>query len=428
MTPTDPTASPDPAPLRDRAATTVRELADRLGDPRRVAELSDTWSPLSLSEGHPGVALLFAELADQDPAHRPTVHAHLAAAVAALPGPVRSGLYHGVPALTFAAHAARRVPEDYAGLLQRLDPAVDGAVRALLDEDGARLAERRAGLPFPDVDLVSGLAGLTALLLARRPGDDGTPVAAVTHLLRVLEPLPRDGELVPGWWSPGGHRGDDSTHFPDGHLNFGVAHGIPGILAVLVAAHRAAVPVAGLPDAITQTAELLLDRRTTEGLWPAVVPLKTFTAGGTAGAARTAWCYGTPGVAAVLHRAGTALDRPDWCRTAVDAALRDLTEPFGVTDPGICHGWAGLLHLAAVLGHASGDARFIPLQHRFAAHILDAYDPDLPFGFGWEGKEPTPVVNGAGLLTGAAGIALALHTYATEAPPASGWDGALLLS
>ncbi|MFD9812016.1 lanthionine synthetase C family protein [Streptomyces sp. NPDC059080] len=418
----------DRAALRTRAAATATEVAGRLTDPGETAAAACSWSASGLDEGHPGVALLFAELSHHDPRHRPAVHAHLKAAVAGLPYALQGGLYAGVPALVFAAHTARQAPEDYAGLLHQLDPVVVRAVRARLDEDRRRLTARRAGLGFPAYDLISGLTGLTGLLLARRPADDPTLTEAVTHLLRLLEPLPREGVPVPGWWTPGGHRGDDDAEFPDGHLNFGVAHGITGVLSVLVTAHQAQVPAPGIGEAVADLAALLLERRTADGRWPAVVPLADFTAGRTAHAGRSAWCYGTPGVAAVLHRAGVALDRPDWRRTAVDAALRDLGEPLGVGDPGICHGWAGLLHLATVLRHASGDARFAALQDRFAARALDAHDPDRPFGFGWAATDTDEVVNCAGLLTGASGIALALHAYATGAPPAGGWDAALLLS
>ncbi|MFF9479567.1 lanthionine synthetase C family protein [Streptomyces sp. NPDC014733] len=430
MTPTGPAGhgDRDPVALRTAATEAVGEVAERLADPRKVADTADFWIPQALSDGHSGMALFFAELAHQDPAHRATAHAHLAACVAALPGRPGDGLYHGAPALAFAAHTARRAPDDYAGLLARLDPAVDGAVRALLQQDRARLAERRAGLPFSVYDLIGGLAGLTRLLLARRPADDPTLTGAVAHLLRILEPLPRDGTLVPGWWSPGGTDGRADENFPDGHLNFGVAHGITGVLSVLVTAHRAQVPAPGLGDGIHHIAELLLARRTEDGRWPSLLPLADFTAGRGGPPGRSAWCYGTPGVAAVLHRAGEALDRPDWRQAAVDAALLDLADPSGVGDAGICHGWAGLLYLATVLGHASGDARFTALQDRFAARTLDFADPARPFVFGGDPAKKTGGANCAGLLTGAAGTTLALHAYATGAPSAGGWDAALLLS
>lgn len=40
---------------------------------------------------------------------------------------------------------------------------------------------------------------------------------------------------------------------------------------------------------------------------------------------------------------------------------------------------------------------------------------------------PSAAPAGPGLLTGAAGIALALHAYATDAPPRTSWDAAFLL-
>ncbi|WP_327156852.1 lanthionine synthetase C family protein [Streptomyces tubercidicus] len=425
----EPTAT-DPAALRSRAAAVVAELADRLADPRRVASAADEWSALGLGNGHPGVALLFAELAHRDPAHRPTVHAHLAAAVAQLPATAGRGLYTGVPALAFAAHTARRTPEDYAGLLSRLDPALERAARTLLDRDRARLAERRDGAHFSAYDLTTGLAGYARLLLARRSEHGGVLGEVLAHLTRFAEPLWPAGRRVPGWWSPGGPTLGSDGDYPHGHVNFGLAHGAPGILAVLAAALRAGVPVPGLRAAVTGLGEQLLAHRTADGRWPAVIPLPEFLAGTVPEPGGSGWCYGTPGVAGALSQAAEALDRSDWGRTAVDAAVLDLAAPRAVVDTGLCHGWAGLLHLCGVLARTSADPRLSGQRDRLAARVLDAYDPRLPFGFR-AGGPGTPHGQGtghhAGMLTGAAGIALALHAYATDAPPATDWDLALAL-
>ncbi|WP_240647109.1 hypothetical protein [Streptomyces globisporus] len=73
---------------REAAVRVVAEVADRLADPERVARIAGVpdnlmhypgdpqpvWDPLQLSDGHPGVALLYAELAvtGSAPAPAPT--------------------------------------------------------------------------------------------------------------------------------------------------------------------------------------------------------------------------------------------------------------------------------------------------------------------------------------------------------------------
>ncbi|MCB5906071.1 lanthionine synthetase C family protein [Streptomyces pinistramenti] len=428
----DDAAPADPAALRERAAQVVAELADRLADPRRVAAAADFWHALGLSEGHPGAALLFAELAHHDPAHRATIHAHLAAAAGGLPGPDADGLFAGVPSLAFAAHTARQAPEDYAGLMRRLDPALDRSVRTRLDAERARQTEPQDGTAFHhDYDLIRGTTGLTRLLLARRAEHPELLHEALASLIRLLEPLPLRGGHVPGWWAPSGPQIDSEADFPGGrgHLNFGVAHGIPGTLAVLTAAYQEGVRVPGLHGAMTGIGDLLLTWRTADGGWPGSMTVQRFEDGAAPLRSRTAWCYGTPGVACVLHRAGEALDRADWREAAVAGLVRELEAPVRVHDSSLCHGWGGLLHLTGRLGRASGDPRLAVHRDRLAARVLDAYDPALPFGFRAGRREEPRESPGhyAGFLMGAAGIALALHSYAVDASPLSGWEMALAL-
>ncbi len=64
--------------------------------------------------------------------------------------------------------------------------------------------------------------------------------------------------------------------------------------------------------------------------------------------ARSAWCYGDPGVAVALLLAGRDLDEPEWQQAGIELGLRAgrrLPEQSGVTEAGICHGAAGLAHL-----------------------------------------------------------------------------------
>jgi class I lanthipeptide synthase len=66
-----------------------------------------------------------------------------------------------------------------------------------------------------------------------------------------------------------------------------------------------------------------------------------------------------------------------------------------------------------------------------ALMTMDAFDAGARFGF----RSPSDVTTGrptwvddGGFLTGAAGIALALHRYAGGAEPRTAWDAALLVT
>jgi Lanthionine synthetase C-like protein len=119
-----------------------------------------------------------------------------------------------------------------------------------------------------------------------------------------------------------------ADRYPYGNLNCGLAHGIPGPLAMMSLALRHGVTVPGLSDAVDCAATWLAGHRADDrwGVnWPVAVPI---TAEGTVEAvkpgcadepSRSAWCYGAPGVARALWLAGLALDRPDWRHLAVEA-------------------------------------------------------------------------------------------------------------
>jgi hypothetical protein len=89
-------------------------------------------------------------------------------------------------------------------------------------------------------------------------------------------------------------------------------------------------------------------------------------------------------------------------------------------DQSLCHGRAGLLHLALGVDD--------PAAGGVAERVLAAFDPAMPFGFTSQHPRAARPLDRPGFLEGTAGIALVLHEYATGRPPRTGWDAALLLS
>ncbi|WP_277753581.1 lanthionine synthetase C family protein [Streptomyces lydicus] len=291
------------------------------------------WGPLTLANGLPGTALLFGELARTDDAWRPVAHRHLAAAGRVMNSAPSRGLFSGPAALLAAAQTCAG-PEGHYGALRR------GLATWVAEDQTERLRVFRAraqdggtGVDWAAYDLINGLSGTTRLLLdSVADADEAGPTvesaltASLHHLIDVTAPIRVDGHEVPGWWVPAElHVSErDRETYPRGDFNLGMAHGIAGPLAVLCRAYEAGHGMPGMRDAIHRIADWLLSwtlRDEAGPYWPARAgwdeevaprrPHELFT--------RTAWCYGTPGVAAALFRAGTVMDRPDWRTAAVDA-------------------------------------------------------------------------------------------------------------
>ncbi|MGW4796233.1 lanthionine synthetase C family protein [Nonomuraea sp. NPDC004297] len=447
--------SPAPAPAdrgaahRRAAAGVVAEIADRLAEPDRVAGIAGApdnlmrypgdpqpvWHPLLLSDGHPGVGLLFAELAAGAPELRGRAHAHLSAALGSGIRLLPQSLFSGMVALAFAGHAAATGFGGYASMLAGLDRHITGQARERARADRERL---RAGEPagaWNRYDVLGGAAGIGRYLLARHDSAAGPAVRpALTDVLEslvataVADDLDRHGTRLPPWWVT-----DGLEHGLPEHVNLGLAHGVSGPLALLSVAWRQGVRVDRQDEAIERIMALLSRWRATDDAgprWPHLITLPRLRSGRPPERARDSWCYGAAGTARAVHLAGVALGRADW-RAEAHAALRGALAVASdelIHDSALCHGWSGLLQIVLRMAHDSPGSGYHALADGLAARVLAGYDPEAPFRYRYRHSLAARDLDRPGFLEGAAGIALALHAYATGDAPATSWDSAMLLS
>ncbi|MBB5494834.1 lanthionine synthetase C family protein [Nocardiopsis metallicus] len=380
------------------------------------------WAATSLASGTIGSALAHIENARTTTA--PTardqawVQAHRwvqAATAHGVEATDASALYLGVPAVTFALDAAGR----YRATQERLLEQTVAVAHRRVDAASARLRSEVAAT-FAEYDVFFGLTGLGALLLRTAPGDDALG-RILQYLVSLTRPRTVQGCSVPGWWVSHDPRRGVSRHFPAGHANLGMAHGMGGILALLATAHRAGATVPGHDEALHVLLEYL-DAWAQDGpagpWWPETLTLHDVVAGSPhhGGPARPSWCYGTPGLARAGQLAALALgDRPrqEFFEHALDRCLSDPAQLARINDAGLCHGWAGLYQTT---WRASTDA----ITPALAAH--------LPHLRAVLAASAAPGTGDAGFLDGTAGTALALMTALTDTAPATGWDTCLLIA
>jgi len=294
--------------------------------------------------------------------------------------------------------------------------------------DLKRLAGRRGGVAVGEYDLISGLTGIGAYLLARRhdPAVEKVLQAVVTSLVV----LSGEDAGVPRWHSPAQLLDEYMLQsYPNGNLNCGLAHGIPGPLGLLALAHRAGVVVEGLAEAIYRIASWVAQHQLADAWgvnWPSAVPLDM--PNHAQGPSRSAWCYGGAGVARALWLAGEALDSSDFRALALRAMEAIYHRPMSerrIDSPTFCHGLAGLLQITLRFAHDTGLPRFQEAAQTLTAQLLGLHEPDTLLGYRsieQEGRR----VDQPGLLDGAPGVALTLLAAATGVPPV--WDRLFLLS
>ncbi|WP_405390582.1 lanthionine synthetase C family protein [Streptomyces sp. NBC_01102] len=415
----------------------VDSIASRLADPAvYLGPRSTSTYRQHLAYGPPGIALLHIERAARGLGPWQRAHDWLAACSSQpFTGGPDSHPFYGAPALAHAlACAADRLPGSYQRALNTTDRQV--VVDVILRLDAAHRRIDAGQLPgLAEFDTIRGLAGYGAYLLRRDPGSP-TMRAVLDYCVRLTEPVDNHGETLPGWWaatSPSGNQ--DSEQFPGGHANAGMAHGIGGVLALLATAARKGIVTDGHYTAL-RTILAWLDRWRVETgtgpVWPYWVTREEFRTGALTPSApqRPSWCYGTTGLARAQQLASLALgdtDRQLDAESALVAALTDPDQLKATADRGLCHGLAGLAHVAARTADDAHPSTASQLRTAIPALMAAVHSRGAESYFDTTAlarkKEHCP-----GLLDGAAGIALALIAPSTAAPPLSAWDTCLLIA
>jgi lantibiotic biosynthesis protein len=407
------------------AVAAASEIAATLASPGTV--LPDGYRgdgrrwPQSLAGGAAGIALLHVERARSGHGNWATARAWLAeAASGSITAASNARLFFGVPALAFLFHIAAESTGHYRGTLAALDDAAGSVTRAALDAADARVG-RRERPELREFDLIRGLAGLGAYHLAAHPGHKIT-YDVLACLGRLTEPLPGLGDGLPPWWTGASPSGEPSPDFPGGHGNVGMSHGISAVLAVLSMAILRGITVPGAQEAAYRICAWTDQWRHGDQAapwWPGIIAVSQAEAGCVDPALRPrpSWCYGVAGTARAQQLAGLALGDPNRraaAEAAILAVLRDPAELGRLTEPGLCHGTAGLLQASWRMA-ADATSREIEAElPRLAAHLAAQLA---------ECEDDNPE-----LLDGTAGTALALHTAGTGNAPEPSWDAFLALA
>jgi lantibiotic biosynthesis protein len=393
-----------PPALATRAIKVAREVADRLRDEDRVRlavskaptqtafPLAVHWQAPTLAQGDAGIALTCAYLDAclVNEGWDRIGHSYLtnAAAAADLLPPSLTGMFGGLTGLAFAGWSLSRGATRY----RRLLTTIDEALRPQVTAQAERLARLTLeGVSFGEFDVISGVAGIGAYLLLR--SEDSSAVTALQAALHSLVALANDTGTRPRWWTPAHLMADEETAalYPHGNLNCGLAHGIPGPLALMSLALLSGNAVPGIEEAIDQLADWLAGHRVDDewGVnWPYAVSLtrEGLRDRGAAadGPSRAAWCYGAPGVARALWLAGVARDRPEWCNLAIEAMRAVYRRPFAarqIDSPTFCHGVAGLLQVTLRFANDTKLPVFTGAAANLIEWLLDAFEPDSLLGY-----------------------------------------------
>jgi lantibiotic modifying enzyme len=222
--------------------------------------------------------------------------------------------------------------------------------------------------------------------------------------------------------------------YSNDNYNFGMAHGMPGVLSFLAQVYTRGIRQNEIEEIISASLPFLLTHEYADDVYcfPTafdVVPKEENEKPNS----RLAWCYGDLCMAFALIHCGIALQNDEWKTKGIEVALKTTERTFensGCTDAPFCHGTVGLVHLYHRLYNVTKNETFkntsqkwLDLTHQ------EFYKPGEGAGgyffrsFNEEKNifELTPQYS---LLEGSAGIALVYLSYLFNIKP--DWDAIFL--
>lgn len=289
------------------------------------------------------------------------------------------------------------------------------------------------GVADSDYDVIVGAAGVLAYLAdtaSTQPLVEQAAESVIADLTWLCTPV--DGRR-PWHIQPESYPMEEYRDpYPNGYVNLGLAHGVPGVLAALSVAASAGHDQ--VRETVRSVADYLVDAAFHDdyGLnWANGIPLTPAGAEDRAGMtpARVAWCYGAPGIACALLRAAAALGDHRLEGIAVEAfeaVLRRVGEHGRFGSATLCHGVAGMLAMTVMFARETGSERARLAVEPLTAQLLSHCDETFPLGVQDLEQPGGALLDSPSLLSGSAGVALALWSAAGAIDPR--WERAFLIS
>lgn len=254
--------------------------------------------------------------------------------------PMGPGLHDGISGVSLAVEYAYHAGQCYS------------EHRAALRSLHSELAVLGGTSRLENCDLISGAAGIGLAISTIRPERSDLVAGVIENILSAV-----DFSCVPplSALDESGRRGLSG---PD----LGIAHGLPGLMLVLVRLRRGAEStlVERIDSFLRHAANWLRSCANPAGagsLFPYVFGRET--------SSRLAWCYGDLAAGYALLVSGSCVkddNALDLGRAAVKQAIARPFEDSGVDDAFLCHGTCGLLALMESIDFVDGG--LIPVSYR----------------------------------------------------------------
>ncbi|WP_162305668.1 lanthionine synthetase C family protein [Paenibacillus ottowii] len=406
-------------------------LAKKLSDVEFVQHILGSkaveYKSTSVAVSYPALCILFSELELNFPncGFDTAAHKYLEIVNYEL-GKISTGdisLFDGLCGVGFAANCMSNNGEYYQKFIENLNEYIV----SIADKN---ISEYKS-VPFNEFsyDIMYGLAGTANYLINFK-----SETKVKNTLLSILQYLTSicntDESGIPKFAIRSDH--SQLFHLANDpkvrYVNFGVSHGIPGILLVLSKSYESGIYFEDQLEAIKCLSNYISDGCVKIGdeLFWETQKIIGFD-GDKPVQSRDAWCYGTPGVAYSLLIASRILNDNEMRNLAIQSMKLSLKRLRDVVSPTFCHGLSGICCLARKFYEYTDDIYFKEMYAGIFEYILNSYDDQNSLGFKDTEFDKGKLVNKdeIGLLNGTSGVILTL--LSCYRPVKTQWDSIFLL-
>jgi lantibiotic modifying enzyme len=223
-------------------------------------------------------------------------------------------------------------------------------------------------------------------------------------------------------------RGYQSYH--NDNFNFGMAHGMPGVISFLAQVHERGIRQTQIEKMISSCLGFLTQYEyVDDAVYCFPTSVDVSPKNDMAPKSRLAWCYGDLGIAIALIHAGKALQNNNWQSKGIEIAQKTARRTFEnslCADAPFCHGSCGLVHQYHRLYQLTKQKVFKDASEKWLGITMKHFYKPGEYVGGYysnsfnEEEKNYRHTSQSGLLDGSAGIGLVYLSYFLNIKP--DWD------
>ena len=246
-----------------------------------------------------------------------------------------------------------------------------------------------------DFDVIYGLSGILQYLLEIDDGENEELIeSSVKWLCNLTEPVDFGEKYqLPGWFIKSNNvvGEQEKKYFSTGQINYGMAHGITGVLAILLKVYKRNILRENVFNAmrrIVQELEKTIRHfpDTKIGYFPEIVAPKEYIEHSffVHKKGRMSWCYGSVTIYYILYLYYRSMNNITRCSEIISNLIeiaKKGNECWKLESPIVCHGYAGTAHIFKNLYIHTKQKEFIKAYETLIEKTVESFDRNSLFGF-----------------------------------------------